>query len=79
MKKITYMHCRTQQLFLQVTTSHLCFRAAVDQDLLGIMVWYASVKNGFDYAPYWDASTHEDSISGYKAAFQLFKAANGKP
>jgi hypothetical protein len=43
------------------------------------MVWYASVKNGFDYAPFWDASTKEDSINGYKAAYQLFKAANGKP
>ena len=43
-------------------------RAVVDQDLLGIMVWYASVKNGFDYTPNWDASTHEDSIAGYLAA-----------
>ena len=40
-------------------------KAAVDQDLLGIMVWYASVRNGFDYTPVWDASTHEDSIAGY--------------
>ena len=40
----------------------------VDQDLLGIMVWYASVKNGFDYTPNWDASTHDDSIAGYLAA-----------
>lgn len=54
-------------------------RASIDGDLLGIMVWYASVKNGFDYAPYWDASTREDSINGYKAAYQIFKAANGKP
>ncbi len=42
------------------------------------MVWYASVKNGFDYAPFWDASTKEDSINGYKAAYKLFKAANEK-
>jgi len=47
-------------------------RAAVDDDLLGIMVWYASVKNGFDYAPFWDASTKADSISGYKQAMKLF-------
>jgi len=53
-------------------------KAAVDGDLLGIMVWYASVKNGFDYAPFWDASTKEDSINGYKAAYKLFKAANEK-
>ena len=45
---------------------------------MGIMVWYASVKNGFDYAPYWDASTKEDSINGYKTAYKLFKAANDK-
>ena len=47
--------------------------AAVKDDILGIMVWYASVKNGFDYAPYWDASTKQDSINGYKKAMQLFK------
>jgi len=47
-------------------------RAAVEDDILGIMVWYASVKNGFDYAPFWDASTKADSISGYKQAMKLF-------
>lgn len=51
--------------------------AAVDQDLLGIMVWYASVKNGFDYSPVWDASTKDDSISGYKQAMTIFKTAMG--
>jgi hypothetical protein len=50
-------------------------KAAVDQDLLGIMVWYASVKNGFDYAPFWDASTREDSIDGYKQAMRIFNQA----
>merc|ERR1712193_380335 len=45
---------------------------AVEDDILGIMVWYASVKNGFDYAPFWDASTKADSISGYKQAMKLF-------
>jgi len=47
-------------------------KAAVEDDILGIMVWYASVKNGFDYAPFWDASTREDSISGYKQAMNIF-------
>jgi len=51
--------------------------AAVEQDLLGIMVWYASVKNGFDYSPVWDASTRDDSISGYKQAMTIFKTAMG--
>lgn len=48
---------------------------AVSQDLLGIMVWYASVKNGFDYSPVWDASSVEDSISGYKQAMTIFNNA----
>ena len=48
---------------------------AVKQDLLGIMVWYASVKNGFDYAVNWDASTNEESIKGYKEAMKIFKAS----
>merc|ERR1740124_1917179 len=43
------------------------------------MVWYASVKNGFDYAPVWDASTHNDAISGYKSAMKLFRQAMGTP
>merc|ERR1711892_629016 len=51
--------------------------AAVSQDLLGIMVWYASVKNGFDYSPVWDASTNEDSKAGYKSAMAKFKDAMG--
>jgi len=50
-------------------------QAAVKDDILGIMVWYASVKNGFDYAPFWDASTKNDSIEGYKSAMALFKKA----
>jgi len=54
-------------------------QTAVKDDLLGIMVWYASVKNGFDYAPVWDASTHNDAISGYKSAMALFRQAMGAP
>jgi len=52
-------------------------QAAIDKDLLGIMVWYASVKNGFDYAPVWDASTHNDAISGYKTAMKMFRDEMG--
>ena len=51
--------------------------ASIRDDLLGIMVWYASVKNGFDYAPNWDASTKQDSINGYKSAMKRFKAHMG--
>jgi len=50
---------------------------SISEDLLGIMVWYASVKNGFDYSPVWDASTRQDSIDGYTAAMAKFNAAMG--
>jgi len=51
---------------------------AVSQDLLGIMVWYSSVKNGFQYKPSgpWDASDSEEAIGAYKAAAQLFSSHN---
>ena len=52
--------------------------AAVKDDLLGIMVWYASVKNGFHYAISWDASIVQDSIQGYKQAMTIFKNHMGK-
>merc|ERR1719385_648141 len=50
-------------------------KEVVKEDLLGIMVWYASVKNGFDYAPVWDASTKQDSINGYLEAMKYFDKA----
>lgn len=50
--------------------------ASIKDDLLGIMVWYASVKNGFHYAVSWDASIVEDSIAGYKAARKILDAGN---
>ena len=40
------------------------------QDLLGIMVWYASVKNGFQYEASWDASTSQESQQAYIRAMQ---------
>merc|ERR1719225_1873434 len=51
--------------------------AAVREDYLGIMVWYASVKNGFDYAPNWDASTSNDAISGYVSTMKKFRQVTG--
>jgi len=51
--------------------------AVVREDYLGIMVWYASVKNGFDYAPGWDASTSNDAISGYIRAMDRFRTVPG--
>jgi len=46
--------------------------AVVKDDLLGIMVWYASVKNGFKYSVTWDASDKDEAIRGYKDAMKLF-------
>ena len=48
----------------------------MSQDLLGIMVWYSSVKNGFQYKPSgpWDASDSEEAIGAYKAAAKLFSS-----
>merc|ERR1712064_34295 len=43
------------------------------------MVWYASIKNGFDYAPGWDASTSNDAIKGYVAAMKRFRQVTGDP
>merc|ERR1712002_62009 len=45
--------------------------AAVSQDLQGIMVWYASVVNGFHYSEIYDASTHEASTAAYIAARKI--------
>ena len=42
------------------------------------MVWYASVRNGFDYTPVWDASTHEDSIAGYLNARSILDAGKSE-
>ena len=54
-------------------------KEAIKQDLLGIMVWYASVKNGFKYAESWDAT--EASVQGFvqaKIMFDETMAAQGK-
>ena len=56
-------------------------RRCLADDLLGIMVWYASVENGFQYkhSDQWDATTKPDSISGYKAAMQMFRQGGAVP
>jgi len=45
----------------------------LQQDLLGIMVWYASVANGFQYEESWDASMSEESQEAYEMAMMSFK------
>ena len=54
-------------------------RATLDQDLGGIMVWYASIKNGFDYTTFWDASPHADSVAGYLAARKMLEGGLAVP
>ena len=53
----------------------------LQDDLLGIMVWYASVDNGFQYkhSDQWDASISDDSIAGYKAAMATFRQGSAVP
>ena len=54
---------------------------SLSDDLLGIMVWYASVKNGFQYkhSEQWDASISQDAITGYKAAMATFRQGGAVP
>lgn len=49
---------------------------SVRQDLLGIMVWFSSVVNGFSYEESWDSSLSEDSMAAYVEALQILQ--NGK-
>jgi len=50
--------------------------ACVQQDLKGIMVWFASVRNGLIYQHAWDASGSPGSIEGYGKAMELFRKQN---
>ena len=47
----------------------------VQDDILGIMVWYSSVKRGLKYAVSWDAAIVDDSIKGYIEARKIFDRA----
>jgi len=49
---------------------------SVRQDLLGIMVWYCSVQNGFLYGPDFDCSSSDESQLAYIAAMELFSQHN---
>ena len=48
---------------------------SVRQDLLGIMVWYVSAKNGFQYEASWDASYSAESQQAYIDALAMFNAS----
>jgi len=45
---------------------------SVRQELLGVMVWFCSVKNGLVYGHGWDCSDSKDSMEGYVAAMEYF-------
>merc|ERR1711874_205150 len=45
---------------------------SVSQDLLGIMVWFCSVRNGLVYGHGWDCSESQGSQDGYVAAMKYF-------
>lgn len=46
---------------------------AIKQDILGVMVWYCSVRNGLKYGESWDCTGSEGSEAGYVAAMELFR------
>ena len=45
---------------------------SINQNLLGVMVWYASVRNGFHYEISWDASTSANSQQAYVNVMNSF-------
>ena len=46
---------------------------SIRQNLLGIMAWYASVKNGFQYDPSWDTTSSPESQAALAAALIMFQ------
>lgn len=50
--------------------------ATMKNDYLGIMVWYASVKNGLQYAESWDASFSQNTIEAYIEVGKKFRDAS---
>merc|ERR1712226_1659572 len=58
------------------STLNTLAKASLDNDYLGIMVWYASVKNGLQYAVTWDASESQASIDAYVEIGQKFRQAS---
>ena len=50
--------------------------ATMKNGYLGIMVWYASVKNGLQYSESWDASHSPGTIEAYIETGKRFRAAS---
>merc|ERR1711962_368253 len=72
------IHCNTPYHMILLGCKGSASPSSVDklasetlkQDMLGIMVWYASVENGFQYEESWDASTNEKSKQAYIEAMK---------
>ena len=47
---------------------------SIRQDLLGVMVWYASVRDGFQYEVSWDTSTSPETQAAFVNAMQYLRA-----
>ena len=45
-------------------------KESVNQNLLGIMVWYCSVQDGLQYENSWDCSGSEESSGAYVEAMK---------
>jgi len=43
---------------------------SIKQDLLGVMVWFCSVRNGLVYSSGWDCSDSEESMAAYTEAME---------
>ncbi len=48
--------------------------AVLSENYRGIMVWYASVKNGLQYSTSWDASEDKGAQEAYISVLNKFKA-----
>ena len=76
------IHCDTPYHMILLGCKGSASSASIDtlasetlrQDLLGIMVWYASVQNGFQYEGSWDASFSETSKNAYIEAMKKLKS-----
>ena len=48
--------------------------ATISENYRGIMVWYASVKNGLQYAPSWDASENKKAQEAFISVMKKFQS-----
>jgi hypothetical protein len=49
----------------------------ISKNYRGIMVWYGSVSNGFQYEASWDTSKDAASQNAFASALASFKSASG--